>query len=139
MTFIVSMKTLNELYVFDGVYTLFKKLLAILHGFIKRFHLQQSRNLRFSMVQQFLSCLQRIISKWFSVHLIRKKFPFNLLTTYPQKKCHHKKNHAYLNLVCSIYHSVDIYRLEKPDFFFLLLFLVSSIINNIPTFSIDDY
>ena len=39
--------------------------------------------------------------------------PFNLFSTYPQKKCSHKENHTYPNLFYSISHRVDIYRFVK--------------------------
>ena len=53
------------------------------------FHLQQSRHHIFSMVQQFLSRLQRIGSRWFLL-LDQEKasFSFNLFTTYPQYNMH---------------------------------------------------
>ena len=93
------------------------------------FHLQQSRYLRFSMVQQLLSYLPRIRSGWFLfIRSGKSSLPFNVFTIYP-KKCNHKKNHTYFNLVYSICHRVDIYKLVKlltSSFCYLLLFLVSN-------------
>ena len=43
-----------------------KKVLTISYGFIKMFHLPQSRCLWFSMVQQSLFRLPRIRSRWFN-------------------------------------------------------------------------
>ena len=51
---------------------------------------------------------------------------FSIYSLPIHKKCSHKKNHAYLNLVQSICHRMDLCRLLKPDVFFLLLFLISS-------------
>ena len=56
VTFNISMKTLC---VSDGVHTLFKKLAAIPQGFIKIRYLDSPC----SMVQQFMSRLQRVRSK----------------------------------------------------------------------------
>ena len=82
------------------------------------FCLQQSRYLRLSMVQQSLSCLPRIRSRWFL--FIRSEI--YLLPTY--KKCDCKKNHAHFNLHFQFFIG-DIYRLVKLDFLVLLLFLVN--------------
>ena len=84
----------------DDVYTLF-------NIFIEIFCLQPSRYLRLSMVQQSLLRLPRIRSRWFL--FIRSEI--YLLSTH--KKCNRKTNHTYLNLVNSICHRVDIYRLVK--------------------------
>ena len=111
-----------------GLYFVLTNVLVIPSDFIKMFHLQQSRYLRFSMVQQSLSRLQRIRSRWFLL-FSKEKVPFLLIYLLPtHKKCNHKKNHNYLNLVYSICHRVDIYRLVKLltfSFCYLLLFLVS--------------
>ena len=106
----------------------FSDFIAIPHGFIKTFHLQQSRYLRFSMVQQSLSRLQRIRSRWFLL-FNKEKVPFLLIYLLPtHKKCNHKKNHNYLNLIYSICRRVDNYELVKlltSSFCYLLLFLIS--------------
>ena len=89
-----------------------KNFLAIPHGFIKMFHLQRVRYPRFSVVQQVLSRLLRISSRWFLfIQSGEISLPFNLFN--PQKPCNHKKNHACLNLVYSICHRLDLYRVVK--------------------------
>ena len=86
------------------------------------FHLHQSRYYRFSMVQQSLSRLQRIRSRWFLL-FNKQKVPFLLIYLLPtHKKCNHKKNHAYHNLVYSICHRVDIYRPVKFPIVSYILF-----------------
>ena len=59
----------------------------------------------------------------------QEKVTFLLIySLHTHKKCNQKKNHTYLNLVYSICHRVDIYRLVKLltfSFCYLLLFLVS--------------
>ena len=86
-----------------------KNVCAIPYGFIKMFPLQQSRCLRFSMVQQFLSCLQ---GSFYSFD--QKKVPFLLIYLLPtHKKCNHKMNHTYFNLVYSVCQREDIYSLVK--------------------------
>ena len=91
------------------------------------FHLQSSY-LRFSMVQQFLPWLPRIRSRWFLIIRSGKSsLPFN---DQPTKVCNHKKNRAYPNLVNSICHRVDLYRLVKlltstiSDYFKISTFLI---------------
>ena len=98
----------------DGIYTQFRKnVLAVPHGFIKMFDLQQSRYLRLSM-----SATVPVASTKNQVQVIsiirseKSLLSFNLLTTI-RKKSNHKKYHAYLNLVYSICHRFDIYRLVK--------------------------
>ena len=49
---------------------------------------------------------------------IRKKLYSPSIYLQPtRKKCYHKKNHAYLNIVYSICHRVNIYRLGKSTKF----------------------
>ena len=62
-------------------------------------------------MQQFLSRLKEL-GQGDLYHSIREKLPssFNLFATLP-KKCYHKKNYAYFNLVYSICHRVNIYML----------------------------
>ena len=73
--------------------------------------MQESRYRRFSIVQQFLSRLKEL-GQGDLYHSIREKLPssFNLFANLP-KKCYHKKNYAYFNLVYSICHRVNIYML----------------------------
>ena len=85
------------------------------------------RYLRLSMIQQFLSRLPKIGSRWFLfIWSGKSSLIFKLFTTYPQEKSNHKKNHAYLDdlqySTCflkkqshsySICHRVDIHRLAK--------------------------
>ena len=52
------MKTVHELCISNRVYTVLKNVLAITYCFIEMFDLQ-SRHLTLSMVQQFLSRVQR--------------------------------------------------------------------------------
>ena len=106
-----------------------KNVLAIPHGLIKIFHLQQIRFLKLSMVQRFLSRLQILRSRWFLLSNQEKAhFPFNVFTARP--KCIRGEGHACLNLVCSVYYGVNIYRLVKAcDLFLLLLFLVSFVLS----------
>ena len=91
------------------------------------FHLQHSRYLRISMVQQSKSHLPRIKSRWFLfIRSGKSSLLIYLLPTH--KKCNNKKNDTYLNLIYSIRQRVDIYRLVKlltTSFYYLLLFLVN--------------
>ena len=104
-----------------------KKVIAIPHGFIKMFHLHQSRYFAFSMLQQPYRAYQELVQGDF--YSFDQEIVFFLLIYLlpTQKKCNGRKNHTYLNLVYSICQRVDIYKACKTfDFFFLLLFLLSS-------------
>ena len=95
-----------------------KKNLTIWHSFIEMFYLQQSRYLRLSMVQESLLRLPKVRSRWFL--FIRSEI--YILPTH--KKYNPKKNHTYLNLVYTICHRVDIYRLQ--NFWLPLSVIISS-------------
>ena len=78
------------------------------------------------LIKRFLLFRTALLKYFIYIRSGKNSLPFNLFTTYPQKKCNHEKNHSYLNLVYSNCHRVNIYRLAKLlDFLFLLLFLVS--------------
>ena len=80
------MKTVKEVYVFlMGFILCLKNVLAIPHGFIKLFHLQQSRCLRFSMVQQFLSRYQEVVQGDF-YSLDQEQVPLLLIYLLPTHK-----------------------------------------------------
>ena len=108
------MKMVNKLCVPVGFILFLKNILAIPHGFIKIFHLQQSRYLTFSMVQQNLSILH---SPWCNktyrtyqelgkddfYSFDQEKVPFILI--YLLRTC---KNRTYLIFVYSICQRVEI-------------------------------
>ena len=96
-----------------GVYTLFRKIFLLLHtALLKSFICSRVSTLDCPWLQQFLSRLPSIRSRWFLPFDQNSFLSFNLFTTYPQKS-NHNKNRAYPNLVYSFFHGFDIYRLVK--------------------------
>ena len=96
---LVVIKRLHEndkriICVSDGFYTLFKKAFLLFHA---------------ALLNCFIYRGVGILDfTW------RKNPPFlSILLLRTLKKCNHKKNHTYLNLVYSIYQAVDIYKFVK--------------------------
>ena len=100
----------------------------------------ESRHLRSSTVQKFLTRVTRIRSTPFLFIWSEKGFfHFKLYTTYPQEKSNHKKSHSYLadseHSTCLLKkyprpqhlpESEDLLVCKTPDVFFWLIFHVSS-------------
>ena len=123
------MKTVNKLCVSDGVYTLFKKTFLLSHSdLLKCFIYSRVGILGSPWCKNSCRAYQELSQVDF-YSFDQEKVPFLLIYLLPtHKKCNHKKNHTYLNLVYSICHRVDICRLVKLltfSFCYLLLFLVS--------------
>ena len=127
--------------------------LAVPHCFIKVFSFTgDSRHLRFSMVQQFLSRVPGIRPRQFLFIWSEKNFLLKLYTTYPQKKPNHKKSHAYLTnaqySTCLLKNCLHLHHCQSGDlkahkmanFFFCLVSSLPSITTyRIPTFFTDKH
>ena len=130
LTFNVSMKTVNKLCVFDRVYTLFKNTFLLFPtALLKCFIYSRVGTLDSPWCNNSCRTYQELGQGDF-YSFDQEKVPFLLICLLStQKKCNHKKNHTYFNLVYSICHRVDIYKLVKlltSSFCYLLLFLVSN-------------
>ena len=110
----------------NGVYTLLKKISCYSTQLFSNVSFEKSRHRRFSMVQQILLRYKELGLGGF-YYSIRKKLPSPSIYLKPTtKKYYRKKNHAYLNLMYSICHIVNIYRLGKSTKFPMLSISIPS-------------
>ena len=109
------MKTVNEWYVFltRFILSLEKTFLLFHMALLKCLICSRVGILDCPWVQQFLSRLPRIRFRWFLSFDQKKVYFLLIYWLLSAKKSNHKKYHAYLNLVYSICHRFDIYRLVK--------------------------
>ena len=129
---------MNYVFLTRFSYNLFTKMLLLFRIFLlRRFIYRRVIHLRFSVVQQFLSCLPRIRSRqYLFVSSTKSYLPLQLSTACPQEKSSHKKNHAdseYFTCLlkkCSylqhMSQSGHLQACKTSGFFFMVIFLVSS-------------
>ena len=105
LTFNVSMKTVNKLCVFDRVYTLLKNTFLLFPtALLKCFIYSRASILDSPWCNNPCRPYQKLDQGGF-YSFVQEKFRFLLIYLLPtHKKCNHKKNHTYLNLVYSICH-----------------------------------
>ena len=119
------MKTVNKLCVSDGV---FLTSLLFHTALLKRF-IYSRVGILDSPWRNNPCCAYQELGQGDSYSFGQEKVPVLLIYLLPtHKKCNHKKNHNYLNLIYSICRRVDNYELVKlltSSFCFLLLFLIS--------------
>ena len=121
------METVNKLFL-TGFIPCLKNVLAIPNALLKCFIYSRVGILEFPWCNNPCRTYQELnLGDFYSFN--QEKVPFLLIFLLPtHKKCNNKKNHTYLNLMYSMCHRVDIYRLVKlltSSFYYLLLFLVT--------------
>ena len=129
---------MNYVFLTRFSYNLFTKMLLLFRiSLLNRFIHRRVIHRRFSVVQQFLSCLPRIRPGHYLFISSRKSYlPLKLSTVCPQEKSSHKKNHGdseYFTCLlkkCSylqhISQSGHLEACKTSGFFFMVIFLVSS-------------
>ena len=129
---------MNYVFLTRFSYNLFpKRLLLFRISLLNRFIQRKVIHLKFSVVQQFLSCLPRIRSRqYLFVSSTKSYLPLQLSTACPQEKSSHKKNHAdseYFTCLlkkCSyqqhMSQSGHLEACKTSGFFFMVILLVSS-------------
>ena len=112
VTFNVTMKTVNKLCISDRVYTLFKKTFLLFNTALLKCFIYSRVAILDSPWSNNPCCAYQELGQGDFYSLEQEKVPFLLIYLLPtHKNCNHKKNHIYLNLIYSICHRVDIYRL----------------------------
>ena len=103
-----------------------KKFLAIPHSFFQMFHLRKVGIVDSPWCNKSC-CAYKELGLGGFYYSIRKKLPSPSIYLKPTpKKYYRKKNHAYLNLMYSICHIVNIYRLGKSTKFPMLSISIPS-------------